>query len=74
MRCLRAGITTVVFPSMFAQISWNWRPEDGYIDMAMAKYGSNGYVSVGFQDVNHNTTIGRNDMGMADYIVASNNW
>ena len=42
--------------------------------MAMAKYGTRGYVSVGFQDVNHRTIIGRNDMGMADYIVANNNW
>ena len=42
--------------------------------MAMAKYDSNGYVSIGFQDVNHNTIIGQNDMGMADYIVASDNW
>ena len=58
----------------FYQISWNWRPQDGYIDMAMAKYGSLGYVSVGFQDINHVTIIGQNDMGMSDYIVASDNW
>ncbi|KAK3281981.1 hypothetical protein CYMTET_10261 [Cymbomonas tetramitiformis] len=56
------------------QISWTWRPEDGYIDMAMAKYGAAGWISVGFQSNDHVTIVGENDMGQSDYVVASSDW